>query len=480
MSHWFDQFTKDIAAARLSRRSAVQLAVGFGLTGSYDIALAREPAVRTRPPRGSLLPILDEPPLPATAIQLVQAQPAPRAPAAAGPCVVRRERGRTSAAVKTQTSFQGRPLTLESSLTNIPGSNGSTVTRTVMRLAGDIVLDIQFSHSPSSRPPYQGQVHLGAVFKTQRSLIWASEDGRLVRGTLDGRRLAPFTIGAAAPPLRFADGGTPPPPEALAADFEAAVRDLLSRARINGETCRSAFPPARERPPREPRGPQFHALSGHHSNTDSSGACNDCKLGCTTAGIACGIGFGVACAFTFGIGCAVGVAGCGVTVAACFVTCQNTVCCPVGCGSNVFECCFNDETCLNPAQSLCCDGGTVGCAGMTCCDPTDTCMSNGTCCPKPGVPCGDICCPGGAVCQTDKTGPHCCTEGHVLCNGVCCDDPDEICFNDKTCCLPEKKCGSTCCDKLSNCANESKGLCCSACNAILYEPLMWRLPGAAA
>jgi hypothetical protein len=121
-------------------------------------------------------------------------------------------------------------------------------------------------------------------------------------------------------------------------------------------------------------------------------------------------------------------------------------CTPDGvCGSN---CCQGEETCLDPARSLCCGGLTSKVCGSNCCGPDESCLGD-SCCPIAQV-CGGTCCAPGQRCVDPST--HTCGA---------CDPGTEPCAplggGPALCCAP----GVTCCaGPPPSCCSSSSQLCC--------------------
>lgn|GEM_PF-6676217 len=511
-THWFDRFTRDLAASNPSRRSALQLALGVGIAGTSEFALAQErlpllrgerprlpPPPRPLPPLRERPPLLREPPpiiervppvierplplnerpppvgeRPPPVVERPPAQNPPPTtepvPAVTGQCTASIEGRRGTIEFTAQTSFGGKALVLQFAGTRDAARN--TATRVLVKLAADVLIDGRFSTSPSGAPVSEAQLRFGPQIPGLNTLVLAVDGGRIVRGTLDGRRLLPFAATAnAGSALRLADGGSLPPFQPGPPDLTAALQRLFARAQVIVRTCRSTTAP------KSPR--KGHGDGSHRSEPELDQACQDCYLGCDV-----GAGFGVlgdiVSGITGGPGALAGaLAGTFTADLFCFNGCaRGSGCCPVVCSVNPITaglttpaddppCCESGEICLDKNSGICCEQGRVPCSNSSCCDPGEVCQKDGNCCAPRQICNGNavfLCCPDGSICSPDNegnpntNGTHCCAEGHVACNDGCCSDPSEKCINGK-CCLPGHQCGDTCCDELGLCIDNK--FCCA-------------------
>jgi hypothetical protein len=304
------------------------------------------------------------------------------------------------------------------------------------------------------------KVDLGIGLHGLRRLELTSTDGRTVAGTADGRALAPFPIGGVTSP-EFADGGKVP---------KLKMKPLLRRVLSKLATCAGGQPSVRPR-----------ALLS---------SCDTCNVGCALAFAGCGVGTLLSAAAGVGIPTlALNIANCEDALFKCASACAHgKACCPVPCaaghgialGNNVCEAtCSEDAVCCggagNPSGQCCGGSGGAGsfCCGATCLDAGDRCINpagaycfggtDGDVCADASTP-GPVFCCGGSepvcrdsaehVCCSSDAGElcdiegkrGCCPSDHPFCSkgtaAGCCDEP--VC-----CDPPSSKCGSTCCNPLT-------------------------------
>jgi hypothetical protein len=473
-AHWFDRFTMAVAASQMSRRSAFRLAFGLGISGAPALAWGQN---RARPgqaapiPRRPGVPAVPNPPPTRQPPPPVQSPGAPPGPPTPGRCVANSDGRRAGIEFAAQAAFQGKPLTLTYTFNR--SEAGNIVGRVLVQLAGETVLEMNWS--ASIRPPYhaEGHLQLGPQFNGPKTLQFTTSDGKIAQGTLDGRRLLPFAANAPASALRFADGGTLPPAGPLPPDLKAALDGLLGNARTLAGSCRPT--PAVNRT----GVPRLRRDDSHKSAPWNTSACSTCDDACYVS-----TGFGILGAIISAItggpaaaaGAAVGVVS---TASFCINVCARGPCCPVVCSKNPIppgittpavppSCCDSGEICLNLDAGLCCNQGQSPCGQQFCCDPGDVCLPNG-CCPVDQL-CNNnsTCCPDGSICNPDNNhtpdpdGSICCAKDVVGCGNKCCPDHRYYCRNG-TCCLPGRECGDICCDELATCIqnNPAGPLCCA-------------------
>jgi hypothetical protein len=304
-----------------------------------------------------------------------------------------------------------------------------------------------------------------------RHLELTSTDGVTASGVVDGRALAPFAIGGGSPPT-FLDGGKVP---------NVKMKPLLRRVLHKAAACAAtdASPSV---------GPQPLISS-----------CDLCNAGCGLAFAGCGVGVLLSAAAGVGIPTlGLNAANCEKALFDCAHACaKGSACCPVPCagghgiaiGDSVCDatCSEGAVCCGGPAHpdGMCCDSN-ASCCGPFCIDTTtgqcanpntgaycqfghgDLCSDASTpgpfafCCPDDKPVCRDLaqhlCCPqgAGAVCTIDGE-PGCCPPETPYCSSGtaagCCAEP--VC-----CDPPQSKCGSTCCDPLTQVCTD--GVCTEA------------------
>jgi len=343
-------------------------------------------------------------------------------------------------------------------------------------------------HATGSPDGFTLTVELDSGVRGLRRLELASPDGRTVTGTVDGRALAPFGVGANTAP-EFADGGTVP---------RLKVKPLLRRVLRKLAACAGGERPATPVP---------QALIS---------SCDACNAGCAVAFVGCGVATLLSAAAGVGIPTlALNVANCEDALFKCARACtRGTACCPVPCaaghgiafGDNVCDAtCAEDAVCCggpdNP-NGQCCGGAGGGgshCCGSQCLDAGDRCLDPGTgafcygafpgdvcadtsqggpafCCDAGKPVCRDsarhVCCAAnaGELCDVDGA-PGCCPSDRPYCSrgtaAGCC--PEPVC-----CDPPSSKCGNTCCNPFTQtCGDASRDLCVeSAPDVVIDQPAL--------
>jgi hypothetical protein len=461
MDHWFDDLTKELAHAKLSRRSMLQWGLKASLVAAGTALFGRSGLT-----------------------QLVSAKTEGQRVEG---CDVHRE-GRTLILnLSARSNFAGKTLTYDQTTRKISRKGNIEITR-IIKVGSITLLQIEAIQRGNVT---QIKINYGEAFQGIRQATFSTADGKALQGEIDGRRLLPFRIGSDTSSVKFADG-SPPLQVKVSNETTATLKSIMERAKQVAANC-SLRNAGLKAGPERTQLLSHHAGSsypiappqgdpGHDSSPETSSGCLTCEGSCTAGGIACGVAAAVTCAATFGFGCAAAIAGCAIAEIACWEGCHATgaPCCPVSCGD--VACCNKAETCLNPNIGVCCSKGLIGCANKHCCQPTDTCINaTGVCCPAGLIVCNNVCCKSGEVC---KDGVVCCPPAQVVCGGVCCEKgqvcksgvccppaqvvcagvccgPNQVCVNNKKCCPQNQACGNVCCDELSKCADSSKNLCCS-------------------
>ena len=310
------------------------------------------------------------------------------------------------------------------------------------------------------------RVQVGAGFHGPREVLLTSTDRETLRGEIDGKAIAPFSIHAKPGSMKLADG-TAVPGGAIDADIRQAIPALM---RSLQDRCPAAKAPPMPLPPSSSGGAD---PPGHYTDTLGSSGCVGCQAGTGAGEIIClavAATASISCLFAYPICLAVAAAAC---VAAYFITlCTGChvaefpgcggggPCCPTDCTKDF--CCGVGETCFGP-NGLCCAPGFKGCGDRNCCASTDQCLGNGTCCPADHSACNGVCCPNtDQICNPNTQA--CCKQGAV-CGNSCCDGPDQVCVSSSssTCCASAHACGALCCAKSESCTDPNHGTC-SACS----------------
>ena len=318
------------------------------------------------------------------------------------------------------------------------------------RINGSLVAHYTVSQAPGQ--PTQATVHWGPKVRGARDGSFTF-DQNLISGSIDGRAFSPFPPSANPSMVTFVDGR--PDPDLRSSD---ATRDAVAR-------LEPLIKPALASCPTTPV-PALLVTSntdhGHLSDTYSAGQCIACQ-GLCTGGFAAAIA--ACCIFSVGTACAACVIGAGIVGTTCDALCLGTsFCCPVSCGSGVGgPCCKAGESCVSPANGLCCGTTQTQCDGVCCDNATETCLGNGhgDCCKNTNL-CGGNCCTQPQDCIN---GSQCCSleTGNQICGTPggtqnCC-GPLETCMPDGTCCATGIVSGGVCCP--ANTSPCGGGSCCN-------------------
>jgi hypothetical protein len=349
--------------------------------------------------------------------------------------------------------------TLLSTTTLAPG--GDRTESTIIKHAGTTLLRIDLTRPAAGNT--EVRLGFGSAFHGIKHAKF-TRNGKTMHGAIDGRRLAPFSVGTKPQSVRYADG-RPAPLVRLPNNIGMAMTAVLDQGARQTQPCFRDLPRAaalsRATPFQTP--PGFCTNPGHMSAPASSPPCVSCKSHCTAAGMACVYGAAAGCAVAcapfalfFGFGYGVCLAACialADTVCVlnevdCTTVCdQGAACCPVHCS---VRCCDQDETCLDPATGYCCSPGLRPCGRRCCCEPRDTC-ADGLCCPESQIRCGNVCCVDAASCvdgacclaPSRVCGKVCCPPHRQCCSNVCCETQDRCVGG--VCCPPSRACGNICC-----------------------------------
>lgn len=462
MEHWFDRFTKKVAADGMSRRGLI---LGIG-------AVAGVAAMSTRV--GSAF-----------------------AQSTHGEACVRVASHTHMAETRRHTTGA---LSAQQENSFIQATGAATTILTIDR-AGKLVVRLEMQRARDGS--VKATTTYGAEIKGPRSITYDSRDGKSFQKTVDGR---PST------------GSQPQDTPQIEPALQRELRSLLSEMKSPPQNCRREPAPVtpvthRPPPPNLPlQTPPTAARSGARSitagpvgtyrrasadwylpqSTYGGPACDTCGDGCTDTYNSCLLSADdlmsniLSSLSDAGQGLAA-VAACQADYGNCQAKCQTLShgCCPSQCGS-LGECCGENSTCMLPLQKSCCSPNHIVCRGVCCEKGVAGCASDGFCgCPQGQTVCGDFCCPTGNVC----CGGTCCTAsnchsntctvvpqmascGNVTCGALdtCCGG--ECCFgtcifssrdnhSSHQCCPPGQGCGNKCCATGQTCTDPIKGICTS-------------------
>jgi len=353
-------------------------------------------------------------------------------------------------------SSEGRELTYVRRSVVLDDDAAGLQIETTIEADGQLVVSID-EQAGSERVEFG--VDYGSLVPGFTSTMLVVENETL-SGTVNGRAIVPMPVAQADPSMVRFEDGEPPPDSGIDPDIDAALPELFELASSAAQKCVEMSGAAEGGSAVvDKRGDR-----GHVSLPAFSSGCIKCKGGCAAGQVACALG-GFSCA-TLGwpaniICIAIEETSCLAAYLTCISACKATgaPCCPVGCGGG---CCEDQETCINPAERLCCGPGQSTCLGTECCDSVEVCIDSGpiagTCC-DPMNHCGDACCKPTDACLPEVS--LCCSAEQTPCVDKCCDTAGCIDTgpNPGTCCEPENICGTSCCDELDSCV-ASLSLCC--------------------
>jgi hypothetical protein len=455
MEHWFDRFTKKVAADGMSRRGVI---LGIG-------AIAGVAAMSTR-----------------VGSAFAQGTRGEACSRVASRTHISETRRHTTGALNAHQETSFLPATGATTSILTVDRDGKLVARLVMQRARD--------GSVKATTTY------GTEIKGPRSITYDSRDGKSFQKTVDGRA---------------STGSQPQDAPQIDSNLERELRSLVSEMKSPPQNCRNEAPPVTpvaHRPvPNLPlQNPPAAAKSGAHSltgaptgsnrsaafdwylpqGTYNSPACTDCGNDCTddygkcwfnTDNIWDVLGSTVS---DIGPQALAKFAVCMGDYTYCGIKCQTPGhgCCPSQCG-DLGDCCGENATCMLPIQKTCCPPNQHVCKGTCCEKGVIGCAPDGFCaCPSGQTPCGDACCPAGNIC----CGGACCTATHCnngtctvvpqmascgnvtcgafdnCCGGKCCFG---TCTNGNVCCPPGQGCGNACCGPGQTCTDSTKGICTS-------------------
>lgn len=442
MGHWFDAL-----AASLAGPKAPAFSVGWALAPLLGTAASTKFA--------------------AGAAVTLGAQPVADADLT-GPFTLRADGSAVAINASATGVLNGQTVTYAKTVTKSGPGAGRSASRSTISIGGKSVLEVNAtSDITGPAPRVQVSVRFAGSATATASASLFSDDGRILQGTINGKRVLPFSIRSDAGAVKFSDG-TAMPSTPTDAAVAAAVDFILGKAKAQtaatyavADTVAPVKADLRKK-----------LKPGHGSNPQASLGCIGCEGGCAAAGITCALvaaGGCTASLFFYPVCIAIAEGACAIAEILCVSACHNTgaPCCPVGCGDG---CCDHTEICLDDTRGVCCSEGTDTCARVSCCAPTDQCITaNGTCCPKGQVICANQCCDPGEICQNNSV---CCPKNQKVCGTICC-PPNHSCVNGK-CCPDQLACGKVCCDELSTCADAATGLCCGfasvVCGSVCCPP----------
>ena len=366
----------------------------------------------------------------------------------------------------TQTQFAGKPLRLEQSSQPL-GARGQTANLVTLTLDGAPLLTQAITGAG-------GQVTLMITYGDAFSGIGQAQftnDGKMVRGAIDGRAIRPLPIDAGPNQVEFADGG-PPPDVQVDPDLAQAIKAIMQQAKEEARRCDPDSPAAGRRGAGRRGGRRLGAAGGDPTQAPE---CLALYVGCQGGLALCVYGVVSACAAAtlfYPICIAGGLLACALGAELCRREFRHgDLCCPVQCGGEPVHalygedpgCCEEGDTCLDEddSASRCCPPSFRSCHRRTCCFEEDGCQPDGICCLQGQSSCQGVCCSPGSCspngccvfpdhpCGEGCCGPFqtccdgaCCASGQTCCNGRCCNG---TCINNTCCPAPNQNCGGTCC-----------------------------------
>jgi len=478
MEHWFDRATKFLAGGVLPRRGLFEAAALAGV--ATLMSKASVPSVAAAAP--AIMPL----------------------PTAVGPCTLRDNGGDTTATFSAQTTYQGKPLTLQAVRTTTGRRNRSATLHLGITYDGENLFELAHSALQARDPAgrrilgFRGTIVYGNAIRGARRVEVIAASGAAT-GFMDGRL---FQAALSTPNvLRFSDT-RPQPVVSADSGLVAAVRTLFANASQNVQSCRRVrggirlgpsrrvafLPPTRELTRRTMLVQGGRALMAQNTapllaQSYPAGQCADCYNNCDSTATKCSAGaaIGGACTVLAPL-CILGaLAACESNWESCNNACYQPggPCCDQQCPAppNTTEqpCCASDEVCC---QDTCCDPSTPVCVngenytgGLGFCCPSGqkgcSAASGGflvlACCPTDTACCGSACCTGDQVCAL-AAWSLCCPKGQIFCASACCDG---VCTQDalgnQVCCPHNLVCGKTCCAPGTRCLKTPSGssICCN-------------------
>jgi hypothetical protein len=500
--HWFDDFVKELAGGRVSRRAAIggvgfasaSLAVVNGVprpaAASKNVHLENQ-TLHTQAGAGSVAPI-------APTRGIVRERFSLPSTFTSGPCSYNRSGGTDEMTYVASTTANGKtvtltverrlhfPLGVDSSRLTVQATNSLEVT-----MNGSSVVRVETNLTASriaATPNATVSIRYGDAVQGARGADLTVQ-GRSVRGTvLSATRIVPGR-NAKIVSAQFVDG-VAPVQLAIDPQLYAAIDQLFERFGSENRTC-TGIAPRRRRvvrrvqnratflSPRVERredavayasyaGEQYGAAAGvepqNQYGAPSTPDCTSCMNAAASDMGTCWKAAGVSAVFGCFL-CAVGdLIACQAKATGAALLCwvAHGGCDEVGCGPGTScdtgntccgsDCCTGSDICVSPGTTCCPQGYTTVCPAAQGYDPF--------CCGAQWVCCGiNGCCNPGSTCCGGK---FCCNSGNACCGSACCDagytcaDPAQ-----SLCCGPNTiPCGSTCCDANTLvCIDATQGIC---------------------
>ena len=379
--------------------------------------------------------------------------------------------------VSAETSQGGAHFTVDETTTVSEahlGGNGASALHLAVKRNDATALQIDARMTPAGE--LEMHVLFGEGFHGIKEAVFTSADRETLRGQLDGKPLAPFSVRGKLDAVRFADGA-PIPAGGVDGDLKKALAALQGSVQRD---CSVTKPVASTlaTPASNAAGSDGPA---HRFDPNKSSGCQACEAAAYGTLSGCGIAAAasaVVCLWAYAICLAAALAVCFGTwyLTMCkscsdsWTGCTGGPCCPTSCGGS--KCCDNKETCVG-TTGLCCSPGFQACGTSWCCATGENCVkgiptagnpSGYSCCPSGHQICSNTCCPNSnQICNPNTQ--TCCKRGAV-CGNACCDGDDQVCVNSSssTCCSNAHACGSVCCAKTASCADPSVGTCTACAN----------------
>jgi len=174
--------------------------------------------------------------------------------------------------VSGQTTIGGSNFTVKTTSTSDASQRDSGDAATYQAVVKrNSVPSLQVDMHMSSRGAVQIHMLLGDGFRGARELSLASEDRKMLHGTVDGRAIAPFPVDAKPESVKLADG-TALPVLTIDDDVKHAIPALMQT--VKGQ-CSAAAPPVPTRLALLPS-PDDGDPPGHFSDTVASAGCIAC------------------------------------------------------------------------------------------------------------------------------------------------------------------------------------------------------------
>ena len=200
MDHWFDDLTKELAHAKLSRRSMLQWGLKASLVAAGTALFGRSGLT-----------------------QLVSAKTEGQRVEG---CDVHRE-GRTLILnLSARSNFAGKTLTYDQTTRKISRKGNIEITR-IIKVGSITLLQIEAIQRGNVT---QIKINYGEAFQGIRQATFSTADGKALQGEIDGRRLLPFRIGSDTSSVKFADG-SPPLQVKVSNETTATLKSIMERAK---------------------------------------------------------------------------------------------------------------------------------------------------------------------------------------------------------------------------------------------------------